>query len=342
MKMRAAVFEGAGKPLAVREVDVPRPGPGQLLVKVKRCGICGSDLHLTDPAGRWQVPCGTVLGHEFAGEVVELGEGTEAEWREGDRLAALPYLGCGQCFECLSGYPVHCGSVLSLPTGDLVGGYGEYAVVGAREAVRLRDDVSWEQAAFTEPLAVGLHAVARSGMRPGAHVLVLGAGPIGLSAAACARILGAGTVIVSARSDRRADLAVTMGASAFFANDEYLGENFARYAGGPPEIVIECVGAPGMLDRCSSLVGRKGTVVVAGGCNGSDPLYVVGPTVKELNFAFSMCYTIREFAYAQELIASDRIDPMPMLDGSLALDDLPVRFEQLRKDKSACKLMVIP
>ena len=87
MKMRAAVFEGAGKPLAIREIDVPKPGPGQLLIRVHRCGICGSDLHLTDTHARWQVPVGTVLGHEFAGEVVELGEGTHPDWREGDRLA---------------------------------------------------------------------------------------------------------------------------------------------------------------------------------------------------------------------------------------------------------------
>lgn len=340
MKMRAAVFEGIGHPLALREIDVPRPGPGQLLVQVKRCGICGTDLHLTDPDGRWHVPCGTVMGHEFAGEVVELGEGTQDTWREGDRLAALPYIGCGQCLECLSGRPAHCPGALSLATGDLTGAYGEYAVVGAREAARLRADVSWEQAAFTEPLAVGLHAVVRSGMKPGARVLVLGAGPIGLSAAACARQFGAGAVVVSARSQRRADLAIGLGATEFFTNDQYLAENFARHAGGPPEIVIECAGVPGMLDRCSSLVARRGTVVVAGGCNGPDPLYVVVPTVKELNLLFSMCYTVREFAHAQELIASGRIDPMPMLDGQIALDDLPERFEALRADKSACKLMV--
>lgn len=340
MKMRAAVFEGAGKPLALREIDVPRPGPGQLLVKVHRCGICGTDLHLTDPEGRWQMPCGAVMGHEFAGEVVELGEGTQGAWREGDRLAGLPYIGCGQCLECQSGQPAHCPGVLSLATGDLVGGYGEYVVVGAREAARLREDVSWEQAAFTEPLAVGLHAVARAGMRPGARVLVLGAGPIGLSAAACARQFGAASVVVSARSDRRADLAVGLGATEFFVNDERLAQNFARHAGGPPEIIIEAAGVPGMLDRCCALVARKGTVVVAGGCNGADPLYVVVPTVKELNFAFSMCYTVREFAYAQALIASGRIDPMPMLDGTLTLDELPARFETLRVDKTACKLMI--
>ncbi|WP_330701804.1 alcohol dehydrogenase catalytic domain-containing protein [Novosphingobium resinovorum] len=150
MKMRAAVFEGAGLPLAIREVDVPRPGRGQLLVRVKRCGVCGSDLHLTEAHASWQVPHGTVLGHEFAGEVVEMGEGTRHDWREGDRIAALPYIGCGRCLECLAGYPFHCPETLSLATGDVVGAFSEYAVIGAREAARLSNNLSWEQGAFTE------------------------------------------------------------------------------------------------------------------------------------------------------------------------------------------------
>ena len=342
MKMRAAVFEGAGNPLVIREVEVPQPGPGQMLIRVHRCGICGSDLHLTDTHSRWNPPAGTVLGHEFAGEIVALGEGTHHDWREGDRIASLPYIGCGRCIHCLSGEPFHCPDVLRLPTGDLVGGYGEYAVVGAAESVRLLDSVSWEEGAFTEPLAVGLHAVANAGLKPGMPVLVLGAGPVGLAVAACARAFGAGPVIVSARSDRRADLAVTMGATAFLPNDEYLAERFAKIAGGPPEILFECVGTPGLLDRCSELVAPKGTIVMAGACNGDDTLYGIVPTVKELRFQFVACYTRREFALAQHMIARGTIDPMPMFDGIVSLAELPTTFEQLREDKSPCKLMVDP
>jgi len=342
MKMQAAVFERAGKPLEIRTVDVPRPGPGQLLIKVHRCGICGSDLHLTDTHGRWQVPAGTVLGHEFSGEVVELGEGTQDSWREGDRLAALPYIGCGKCYQCQSGLPFHCPHVLCLPTGDLVGGFCEYAVVGAREAARMRSDVTWEEGAFTEPLAVGLHAVAMSGLRPGMPVLVVGAGPIGLSAAAVARAFGAGPVVVCARSDRNADRAIRMGATAFFVNDETLPERFARHAGGPPEIVIECAGVPGMLERCAELAAPHARVVIAGGCNGPDPLYVIAPTAKELNYQFVATYSIRDFATAQLMIASRRIDPMPMFDGVIGLDALPATFESMRQDKAVCKLMVDP
>lgn len=340
MKMNAAVFEGAGRRLAIRQIHVPRPGPGQLLVRVKRCGVCGSDLHLTEAHAAWQVPHGTVLGHEFAGEIVELGEGTADLWREGDRVAALPYVGCGRCRECLNGYPFHCPDTLSLATGDLIGAFSEYAVIGARETARVSEHLSWEQAAFTEPVAVGIRAVACAGITLGARVLIVGAGPIGLSAAACAKLSGAGAVVVCARTDRHADRAVAMGATEFLLNDAELRHNFVRHAGGPPEIVIECAGVPGMLDLCCDLAEKRGRVVVAGGCNGKDPLNVLTPLCKELTFRFAVCYTIREFALAERLIASGQIDPMPMYDGEVSLHQLPARFEELRRNKDACKLMV--
>lgn len=342
MKMKAAVFDAPGKPLEIRDVEVPRPGPGQMLIRVHRCGVCGSDLHLTDPHSCWNPPAGTVLGHEFAGEIVELGEGTHDQWCEGDRLAALPYIGCGHCLQCLLGEPFHCPNALRLPTGDLVGGFGEYAVVGSREVARLRDGVSWEEGAFTEPLAVGVHAVAKSRMQPGSRVLVMGAGPVGLAVAACARMMGAAMVVVSARSDRRADLARTMGATEFLLNDEHLAERYAKLAGGPPEIVFECVGQPGMMNRCAELAALKGEVVMAGACNGHDKLFVITPTVMELNYQFVAGYTLREFILAQELIANGQIDPMPMFDGIVTLDQFPAVFENMREDKSACKLMVQP
>ncbi|MFA7440216.1 MAG: alcohol dehydrogenase catalytic domain-containing protein [Sphingomonadaceae bacterium] len=342
MKMKAAVFEKPGVPLAISEVEVPKPAAGQLLIRVHRCGICGSDLHLTDPHSCWTVKAGTVLGHEFSGEIVELGAGTDEKWREGDRLAGFPYIGCGTCAACLGGEPFHCPTVLSLPTGDLVGGYGEYAVVGADESVRLHDGVSWEQGAMTEPLAVGIHAVAVSRMRPGVRVLVLGAGPVGLATAAVAKMMGADSVVVTARTDRRAELATTLGADAFHINDEYLAERFAKTAGGPPEIIFECVGLPGMMGRCSDLVTHKGQIVMAGACNGFEKFLAITPTVKELNYQFAACYTKQEFAVAQKMIASGQIDLMPMFDGLVPMNDLPTVFEQLRADKSACKVMLNP
>lgn len=231
---------------------------------------------------------------------------------------------------------------LALPTGDLVGGYGQYAVVGSREAIKLADSVSWEEAAFTEPLAVGLHAVAVSSMRPGTPVLVLGAGPVGLAIAACARIMAAGPVIVSARSDRSADLAIKMGATAFLLNDDELPQKFAAIAGGPPEIVFEAVGLPGMMERSADLVVPRGEVMMAGACNGDETIFAITPTVKETTFRFVACYSIREFASAYAMIENGRIDPGPMFGGLVGLNEFPVVFESLRTDKPMGKLMLNP
>lgn len=340
--MKAAVFREAGKPFSVEDVPVPEPGPGELLIRVHRCGVCGSDLHMTDEHSCFNPPGGSVIGHEFAGEVVALGDGTQAAWKEGERLAALPYIGCGVCRACLSGDPTQCPDVRSQASGGAIGGFAEYSVVSARDAVRLSEGLGWEEGAFVEPVAVGVHTVATAQIPMGARVLVLGAGPVGLAVAACARIAGAEAVAVAARTDRRADLAVTMGASEFMLADDDLAQNFARHAGGPPEFVIECVGLPGMLGRATSLVAPRGTVVMAGACMQQESFMPIVATMKELRVQFAICYSRREFAFAEKLIASGRIDPMPMFDGTVGFDDFPGRFEELRTDKEVCKIMLKP
>lgn len=340
MQMQAAVFEAPGQPLVIRSIAMPPLGPNQLLIRVKRCGICGSDLHLTDPHSIWTVPSGCVLGHEISGEVVDVGLAARGHWHPGDRVTALPYIGCGECSFCHRGESFHCPHVLRLPTGDLVGGFAEYMVVGAREAVRLGEHVTWEQGAFTEPLAVGVHAVAMSSIRPGTRALVLGAGPVGLAVAAMARRMGAAHVAVTARSAQKAGLASAMGADSFLISDDQLGAAFADQAGGPPDIVYECVGLPGMLQRASDLVAVKGEVIMAGACNGYEQLFAITPTLKELTYRYAACYTIAEFQHAHDLIARGAIDPMPMFDGTVTLADLPRAFEELRNAKTACKLML--
>ncbi|MGD9812564.1 MAG: alcohol dehydrogenase catalytic domain-containing protein [Sphingobium sp.] len=340
--MRAAVFEQAGTPLAIREVSTPEPGPGELLIRVHRCGICGTDLHMTDAHSVFNPPPGSIIGHEFAGEVVALGEGTQGAWKEGDRLAALPYIGCGECVHCLAGDPTQCARVRSQPSGEASGGYAEYSAVSAMNSVKLSSDLSWEEGAFVEPVAVGIHAVAKAAMTVGAKVLIIGAGPVGLAVAACARLGGAANVVVAARTDRRAQLALTMGASEFMLADEKLGDNFAKLAGGMPEIVVECAGVPGMMDLAAGLAAPRGRVVMAGACLQTETFVPIVATMKELTYQFAVCYTRQEFALAEKLISARRIDPMPMFDGTVTLDQLPERFEELRSDKRACKVMLAP
>lgn len=340
--MRAAVFHMPGEKLQIREVAVPQPGRGQMLIKVQRCGICGSDLHMTDSNSCFHPASGAIIGHEFSGEVVALGEGVSPEWREGQRLTAMPYMGCGHCAQCLAGDPVWCAQVRSMPSGRAQGGFAEYTVVGAAESLRLPDSLSWEEGAFVEPVAVGIHAVAMAKLAPGARVLVVGAGAVGLAVAACARAAGAGPVCVTARTDSRADLACKMGATDFLLNDDQLAANFAKVAGGPPEVVFECVGLPGMLDLCAKLAAPRSTVVVLGACMQQERMMPILPTMKELRLQFVLCYSRRDFETALHMIETGRIDPLLLHTDTVDMSRFPDMFEALRQRSSQCKVLLSP
>ncbi|HEY5412751.1 MAG TPA: alcohol dehydrogenase catalytic domain-containing protein, partial [Caulobacteraceae bacterium] len=264
--MRAAVLKALGQPLEVETLPDPTPGPLDVIVKVGRCGICGSDLHISeDPI--FGVPAGVVLGHEYAGEVVEVG-GEVRRVKVGDRLAVFPLETCGECGPCRSGQPAWCEKQMTVGGG----GYGQFAKVAEHQCVRMPDGVSLDDGALVEPMAVGLHAVNVSNMFSGARVLVVGAGPIGLAVVFWARRMGAGKIACTASSTRRADLALELGASVFVAPSDTPVEDVNRALGGPPEIAFECVGKPGLIQRCIDHVHTRGTVVVAGLCTTPDSI----------------------------------------------------------------------
>src|ERR1044072_4651654 len=135
--MRSAVFVGSGKGLAIEQRPVPAPGPGQALIRVERCGICGSDIHMTS-GSRFDWPAGTALAHEYAGVVVETGPGA-GSLRAGDRVTALPMSACGRCVHCDEDSPLHCSGLRSM-----AGGYSEYTLIDARMALRLPETLGFD------------------------------------------------------------------------------------------------------------------------------------------------------------------------------------------------------
>ncbi len=339
--MRAAVFREMGRPLVVETLDAPTPGPRDLILKVRACGICGSDLHMTESSSMMPLPSGSVMGHEFAGEVVGFGTGLAGLWKEGDRVAGFPYLCCGDASPCVNtGLGGSCSKGLTIGLGQSHGAYAEFVRISANGAYRLPDVVSFEEGAMVEPLAVGLHAVDMGRVTRGDTVLVIGAGPVGLAVALWARFSGARHIIVSERAPARIAMAATFGATDVIDPDQPLASQVEKIAGKGPDVIFECVGNPGMLNEAMLAAPRRARIVVAGVCQGMDAIMPLVGIMKELNVQFVLGYTPADFDFVIEMIAKDRIDPLPMITDRIALDALPAAFEALRKPSTQCKVMV--
>ena len=333
--MKAAVFKGAGTPLVVETVDDPTPGEGEVVIKVRRCGVCGTDLQMTSGHGN-DVAINSVFGHEYCGEVLALGRNVD-NLKVGQFVAAMPVGGCGHCLSCLSGYPMACAQMQGM-----VGGFGEYMRIAANSSVVLPDTLSAADGALVEPLAVGLRGVRLAQMQPGAKVAVLGAGSIGLAVIYWAKLLGAGRIVAISRSARRADLAMQMGADGFEVLGEGEVERVAAALGGMPDIVLECVGAVGMTQKAVELVAPGGTVVSLGFCTSPDPIIPSLATWKQVTIKFSFAYDLREFEHCANALDAGHIEPRLMVSRTVGLDAFPDLFEQLRAGANETKVHVDP
>ncbi len=334
--MRAAVMQGLHVPLAVETVPDPTPAPGELVVRVGRCGICGSDLHMTeDPAFGRQA--GDVIGHEFAGEVVALGREVEG-FRTGDLVSVIPLRGCGACPSCLSGETAWCSKGMMLQGG----GYAEYALTTPGQCVALPQSASLADGALVEPLAVALHGIALSGLKPSDKVLVLGAGPIGLAVAFWARRLGATRVVVQDIADHQQDRALAMGATGFVTDRVDPVGAAERALGGKADIVFECVGLPGLIAQAVDQVRIKGTVVILGLCSQPDSFVPFVALSKEVRLQTSAFFTRQEYEMALDVLDAGAAEPRAMITDTITLTDVPTVFESLRQRTHQCKVMIAP
>ena len=343
--MKAAVFHGLGKPLQIETVSKPQAGRGEIVLKVHYCGICGSDLHATHP-GVFVVPDGTILGHEFAGEIVESGS---PDWKVGDMATALPNNACDECrsiglMKCKDDLGIMCPkNTLTGFHPSFQGAYAEYVKFSCTEALRLPSSVKNREGAAIEPLAVGLHAVNRGRIAIGDRVLILGGGPIGLSTALFAKLAGARNVVVSEFANARREAAGGMGATSVIdPGKEDVGEAFARHAGAPPDVIFECVGAPGMIQKAVDLSRTWGRIVVVGVCMVEDASLPMSAIFKETNIQYVLGYGRPDWRLVLDLLDSGRVDPRPMITDMVALEELPAAFEALRRPTTQIKVMVRP
>ncbi|MDB6156742.1 MAG: alcohol dehydrogenase [Gammaproteobacteria bacterium] len=335
--MQAAVFKGIGSPLSIETRPDPVPGAGEVVLRVGRCGVCGTDLSMTDGSGQTYKP-DSVIGHEFAGEVVAMGHGV-TRFKAGDYATAMPYTGCGSCATCLAGRPNFCAEFRGA-----AGGFAQYVTASERVAVKLPATLTLADGALIEPLAVSLHGAALAHFAPGARVLVIGAGPIGLGATFWARRLGAGPIAVTATTRRAESLATQMGASVFVHPDsaQDLPRAAAAALGGMPDVVIEAVGKPDLIAQAVNCVRPAGTVVVLGFCSVPDSFVPAIAVWKEVKLQFSMTYSVQEFEHVARVLDSGDVQCRAMITDTVPLAALPETFEALRHRSTQCKVMVSP
>jgi 2-desacetyl-2-hydroxyethyl bacteriochlorophyllide A dehydrogenase len=322
------------------DVPEPVPGPGQVLVAVRACGICGSDLHfaahgdqvlamsdrVAAGAGGMDVDLShdVFMGHEFSAEILEAGPDTETH-APGTLVTSLPVLLSAKGFD-----PI----VFSNST---VGGYAERMLLSAPLLLPIPNGLDHKHASLTEPMSVGLHAVNKSNITPGETALVIGCGPIGIAIVASLRARGVESVVAADFSPRRRELATAMGAHQVL--DPAQGSPFDSVKAA---VVFEAVGVPGIIDDVL-LRARHGTrLVVAGVCMQPDTVHPFFAIAKEINVQFSLAQTPEEFAATLHALAEGEIDATPMITGEVGLDAVGAAFDDLADPERHCKILVTP
>jgi 2-desacetyl-2-hydroxyethyl bacteriochlorophyllide A dehydrogenase len=337
--MQAAVFHGPDD-LRVEEVKRPSAGPGEVLLQVERCGICGTDSHIV--RGHFPAPnLPLIIGHEFSGTVVEVGSGV-THVAPGDRATADINVSCGTCYFCRHGNKLFCPYVRQLGVHD-AGGMAEFVAAPAANLYKLPDTMPFDHAAFIEPLACAIHGQDRIGVDVGERVLIIGAGPMGLAHVAMSRLHGAAQVIVSEPDPVRRERAHALGSDVEV--DPLTGgldEVMEATDGRGPDVVIEAVGSTRTYTQAIELV-RRGGRVLAYGAAPADATIEVRPFdiyAKELTITGSYAGTYETWPKAIDLIASGRFNPNDVIDSVRPLTDVMQAIESLETDKSVVKVQV--
>lgn len=261
--MKAAVFHGK-ESVTVDELPIPKVGARQVLIKVRACGVCGTDIHIFDGAkGAAECVPPTVLGHEFAGEIVELGEGVEG-WAIGDRVAVDPNNICGECHYCLSGKAHFCENMIGTGTSS-DGGFAEYCAVHTRQLNMLAPELSFEEGAMAEPVSCCLHGMDLTEVEQGDNVLIVGGGAIGQIMLRLCVLAGAGGIVMLDHHQNKLDLALKSGATLALdsrvpENEELIKSSFPRGF----DKVIECVGNIPSIEEALGWCGNKATLMIFG------------------------------------------------------------------------------
>jgi threonine dehydrogenase-like Zn-dependent dehydrogenase len=358
--MRAAIFRN--DEIVVDQMGEPTPGAGQVLVKTLACGICGSDLHARKHAHRMvemtrylpgrkpmDLARDVVFGHEFCCEVVDYGPATERRLKPGTRVCSLPAL-------LTPAGPQGIGY-----SNDNIGGYAEAMLLSEPLLLEVPNGLAPAHAALTEPLAVGVHAVAKANIRGGEVPLVIGCGPVGLAVIAALRIKGLHPIIAADYSPTRRMLAAKTGADVvvdpattqpYASWAEHAAMSEAEKAARPafqahlaalkPALIFECVGVPGILQQVFEGAPRDARIVVVGVCMETDKSEPMLGIIKELSVQYVLGYTPEEFSASLRLLAEGEVDGASLVTGRVGLDGVAQAFDDLANPERHTKIIVEP
>jgi len=329
--MKQAVLVEPQK-VIIQDVPKPEPGPGQVLVQVRRIGVCGSDIHAYYGKHPY-ISCPIVQGHEFAGRITEVGLDVR-RLGAGDDVTVMPQLVCGQCYPCRHGNYHICNSLKVI--GCQAGGAAqEFLAVDQDLVVKLPAGMDYDSGAMVEPVAVGAHAVGRLGSVEGKKILVLGAGPIGNLTAQVAGGLGAAEVAISDLSDFRLELARACGIPHAINSAKRDLASAVREAFGPDgaDAILECVGVEETVRQAVSLA-RKGTDIVIVGVFGERPRVDVGLVQdKELRLIGTLMYKAEDYRTAIDLVRFGRVRLKPLMTRHFPFEEYAEAYRYIEKNR---------
>ena len=340
--MRVAMYY-SNHDVRVEEMPIPQIGPGELLVRVEACGICGSDVMEWYRLGR--VPL--VLGHEIGGQIAAVGEGVE-RYKEGDRISAAHHVPCNRCYYCLNGHHTVCDTLRQ--TNFDPGGFAEYirlpAINVEHGAWLLPDEVSYEEATFIEPVACVLRAQRQAQLNPGDSVLVIGSGIAGLLHIYLARTLGASRIVATDIIDYRLEAASRFGADAVIHADENVPACLRQVNQGRlADIVIVCTGAKSAIMQALQSVERGGTIVFFAP---TDPGVAIPVSINDLLWRNDITLTTSsagspaDYAVALELIRARRVNVCDMITRRLGLAEAGLGFQLVASAQNSIKVTIEP
>ena len=336
--MKAVAIKGV-RQFEIKDIPEPKSDGKKVIIEVSKTGICGSDIHY------WVngEPKGLVMGHEFAGVVVDTGD--RLDLVKGDRVTALPISPCGECEACRNGDVQFCPKTWNEAVGlsiDNPGGLTSKIAIRSDMVIKVPDNVTDEEVAMVEPLAVGLHAAHLGRIAVGDDVLVIGAGIIGLASAEFAKKEGASYVAITETNKARGEKAVDLGVADEYydATDKDLVEKLMAKTNGGFDVVIECVGNGAAVNSAISMVKPGGIVVLVGVATDAVPTYTVMAVMKELVVQGAIAYT---FKSCIDLISRKQVDVLKFVDDIVPLERVQEAYERLTSGTDAAvKILVDP